>query len=310
MDKAIMKNFLLLSLIVCFCFHGNINAQTELDSKKVVVITGVSRGLGLATAKYLASQGYTVYGTVRATSNTTELDQACKQLQGHLFKVVMPLTDEKEIERVFNSIVQREGKIDVLINNAAYALVGTVESCTIQEQIDLFNINYFGAVRTIQAVLPQMRERKSGLILNISSVSGISPFSPLENYSATKFALRGLSESMSASLSSWNIKVCLIEPATMRTMEMAPDAVGTRDLGHPDPYASIRNYLEDSNEGQDPLDLAKLIEEIIESPSPHVRYQLGDFADDIARRVYVDPTGDDMVKSNVEYYKSVKLLTN
>lgn len=157
-------------------------------------------------------------------------------------------------------------------------------------------------------VLPHMRERKQGTILNISSVSGISAFSPLENYSASKFALRGLSESMSASLSPWNIKVCLIEPATIRTMETAPDSVGSRNLGDPDPYDLIRNYLGDSTEGEDPLDLAKFLEEIIETPSPHVHYQFGAFAHETAKSVYADPTGDKMVNSNKEYYKNANLL--
>jgi short-subunit dehydrogenase len=276
--------------------------------KKVVVLTGASRGIGLVTAEYLASEGYTVYGTVRATSNTAGLDRACEKYPGRLFKVVTSLKDGEEIQHVFNAIIEEQGQIDVLINNAGYALVGTVESCTVQEQKDLFDINYFGPVRTIQAVLPYMRERKAGMILNISSVSGISPFSPLENYSASKFALRGLSESMAASLSPWNIKVCVIEPATMRTMETAPDKVGSRNLGDPDPYAPIRNYLEDSCEGQDPLDLAKLFHKIIETPCPHVRYQIGAFADEVAKKVYVDHTGDAMVQSNIDYYRSVGLL--
>lgn len=298
----------LIFLFVLLNLKGFACSPNRCNESKVVVITGASRGIGLITAEYLASQGYMVYGTVRPSSNTDKLDRACACYRGHLFKVVMSLTDEHEIENAMRHIIQEQGHIDVLINNAAYALVGTVESCTVQEQKDLFDINYFGSVRTIQAVLPYMREKKEGRILNISSVSGISPFSPLENYSASKFALRGLSESMSASLYPWNIKVSLIEPATMRTMEMAKDAVGSRDLGQPDPYACIRNYLEDSCEGQDPLDLAKLIQNVIETPCPHVRYQIGDFAEEISRRVYVDPTGDEMVWSNIEYYQSVGLL--
>jgi short-subunit dehydrogenase len=276
--------------------------------KKVVVITGASRGIGLKAAEYLASQGYIVYGTVRASSDTAKLDHACKLHPNHLFKIVVPLTDEKKIQKAFHSITKEQGQIDVLINNAGYALVGTVESCTVQEQIDLFNVNYFGPVRTIQAVLPQMRDRNEGMIINISSVSDISPFSPLENYSASKFALRGLTESMAASLSPWNIKVCLVEPATMKTQEQAPDLVGSRNLGTPDPYESIRNYLEDSNEGLDLTDLAKLLQTIIETPHPHVSYQLGAFADETAKQVYVDPTGDERVQSNIVYYQSVGLL--
>jgi NAD(P)-dependent dehydrogenase (short-subunit alcohol dehydrogenase family) len=304
-----MKNLKLFIMIIILVFtFTDVRIFASQKEKKVVVITGASREIGFVTAEYLASQGYIVYGTVRLSSDTTKLDRACAQYRGHLFKVVMPLTDEDEIQKVMNQIIQEQGQIDVLINNAAYALVGTVESCTVQEQKDLFDINYFGAVRTIQAVLPHMRQKRNGMILNISSVSGISPFSPLENYSASKFALRGLSESMAASLSPWNIKVCIIEPATIRTRETAKDPVGTRELGEPDPYILIRNYLEDSCEGQDPKELAQLLQTIIETPSPHVRYQIGEFAEDISKRVYVDPTGDEMVESNITYYRSVGLL--
>jgi NAD(P)-dependent dehydrogenase (short-subunit alcohol dehydrogenase family) len=306
--NTILKLFFCLIVEVALLFNNV--ALASSSSSKVVVITGASRGIGLITAQYLASQGYIVYGTVRSTSNPSKLDTAVERHKGNLFKVVMSLTNEQEIQKVMNSIIKDQGKIDVLINNAGYALVGTVESSTLQEQKDLFDINYFGPVRTIQAVLPQMRKNKQGMIINITTVSAISPFSPLENYSASKFALRGLSESMAASLSPWNIKTVIIEPATIRTMETTPDAVGSRDLGTPDPYNSIRNYVEDSCEGQDPLDLAKLIEEIIETPNPHVRYQIGEFAHDIAARVYVDSTGDDMKKSNIEYYRSVGLIPN
>ncbi len=307
-EKLIFIFFILLFINTdAFAFSQSLD-KNGTHTKKVVVITGASRGIGLITAEYLAAQGYIVYGTVRASSDTSNLDRACKVHNGHLFKVVVSLTDENEINKIFDSIVNEQGKIDVLINNAGYALVGTVESCTVEEQMELFNINYFGPVRTIQAVLPHMRKRKEGMILNISSVSGISPFSPLENYSATKFALRGLSESMAASLSPWNIKVCTIEPATMMTKELAKDPVGTRALEEPHPYATIHNYLEDSNEGQNPIDLAKLLCNIIETKSPHVRYQIGDFAEEIAGRVYVDPTGNEMVSSNIEYYRSAGLL--
>ncbi len=299
--------FIFICLISSSLFAVPLDLQVSLENPKVVVITGASRGLGFITAKYLSEHGYTVYGTVRASSNTTALDQAILE-NPHLHKVFISLNDENEIQKAFQKVHEAEGHIDVLINNAGYALVGTVESCTIEEQKALFDINYFAPVRTIQAVLPHMRAKKAGSIINITTVSAITPFSPLENYSASKFALRGLSESMSASLTPWNIKVSLIEPATMKTMETAKDQVGTRNCGTPDPYEKIRNYLEDSNEGHDPLDLAKLIEEIIETKSPHVRYQLGDFAHEMAAQVYVDPTGDAIVKSNVAYYKSVGLL--
>lgn len=271
-----MKKWYKLFLAIVAVFSCS---SSFADQNKVVVVTGASQGLGLATAKHLAKQGYIVYGTVRPSSNTKELDAAASE---NLFKVVMPLTDEKKIQDVIDSIVLEHGHIDVLINNAAYVLAGTVETCSVKDQVEQFNVNYFGPVRAIQAVLPHMRSKHTGTIINIGSVSGMAPYSPWENYSASKFALRGLSESMAAWLSPLNIHVCIVEPATIKTRG--------------------------GEEGDDPRDLAILLEKIIESPSPQVRYQFGAFAEDLAKKVYVDPTGDKIRQYNLEYYQSAGLL--
>jgi NAD(P)-dependent dehydrogenase (short-subunit alcohol dehydrogenase family) len=118
-------------------YGSSFNICSNIEyKKKVVIITGASRGIGLVTAEYLASQGYIVYGTVRSSSDTAKLDHACELHKGHLFKVILSLTDGEEIQKVFDTIFQEQGRIDVLINNAGYALVGTVESSTIQEQLE------------------------------------------------------------------------------------------------------------------------------------------------------------------------------
>lgn len=278
-----------------------------IPSKKVVVITGVSRGLGLVTAKHLAEQGYIVYGSVRESSDTTQFDIASQKYYKNLFKIVISLTDEKAIATAFDEIIKKHGRIDVLINNAAMFLMGTAESTTIQEQKELFDINFFGPVRTIQAVLPSMREKKNGLILNISSAADISPYSPKEVYSASKFALRGLSESLAATLSPWNIKVSIIELASVNTVDSKRNPVGTRFQGKQNPYALFHD-VEQSVDGDDPKDVAKFIETIIESSTTHVRYQFGAFAEMLAKQVYVDPSGDEALKSNIEYYRSIGVL--
>ncbi len=275
--------------------------------KKVVVITGVSRGIGLVTAEHLAEQGYIVYGTVRESSDTTQFDIASKQYPENLFKIVTSLTDENLITTSFEAIVKNHGRIDVLINNAVMFLMGTAESTTVQEQKELFDINFFGPVRTIQAVLPSMREKKNGMIINISSDADISPYSPMEVYSASKYALRGLSESLSATLSPWNIKVSIIELSSVNTVDGNRVPVGTRFQGKHNPYALFHD-VEQSVDGDDPKDLAKFIESIIESPATHVRHQFGAFAEMRAKEIYIDPSGDEALKSNIEYYRSMGLL--
>lgn len=188
-----MINYFLLLFFFLF--------STLFAEPKIVVITGASRGIGLVTAEYLAKNGYIVYGTMRSSSDSKNFDAIVERYPHHLFKVIMPLNEENEVKKCLGAIVEKEGKIDVLINNAVTYLMGTVESSTLEEQKEVFDINFFGAVRTIQAVLPSMRSNKSGYILNISSDADISPYSPKEIYSASKFALRGLTESMAASLS-------------------------------------------------------------------------------------------------------------
>lgn len=273
---------LLLVTISALTFTSGVGFASSPDEKKVVVVTGASQGIGFATAKHLAEEGYIVYGTVRGSSNTKDLDAASEVYKENLFKVVMPLTDEEEIGKVIDSIVLKHGHIDVLINNAAYVLSGTVDSCTVNEQMDQFDVNYFGPVRTIRAALPYMKMKQSGKIINIGSVSGMAPYSPWENYSASKFALRGLTESMAAWLSTQNIQVCVVEPATIKTRG--------------------------SEEGSDPKELAKFLQGIIESPKLHVRYQFGAFAEDLAKKVYTDPSGDEVRKFNIDYYQNTGLL--
>lgn len=300
--------FLLFIFVSCYLVaeQGKLIPSTGLK-KKVVVITGVSRGIGLVTAKHLAEQGYIVYGTVRESSDTTQFDISSKQYPENLFKIVTSLTDEEAVATSFDAIIKKHGRIDVLINNAVMFLMGTTESTTVQEQKELFDLNFFGPVRTIQAVLPSMRERKNGMIINISSAADISPYSPKEVYSASKFALRGLSESLAATLSPWNIKVSIIELSSVSTVDSKRNPVGTRFQGKQNPYALFHD-VEQSVDGDDPKDLAKFIESIIESPATHVRYQFGTFAEMLAKQVYVDPSGDESLKSNIEYYRFMGLL--
>jgi len=301
-----MKLFLFCMLCL-FSFSGYLVANELENRNKVIVITGVSRGIGLVTAKHLAEKGYIVYGTVRESSDSTQFDNISKEYPKNLFKVITSLTDEETIIASFNCIIKKHGRIDVLINNAAMFMMGTAESTTIEEQKELFDVNFFGPVRTIQAILPSMRGKKNGMIINISSAADISPYSPKEVYSATKFALRGLSESLAATLSPWNIKVSIIELSSVNTVDSKRNPKGTRFKEKQNPYALFHD-VEQSVDGDDPKDLASFIESIIESPTTHVRYQFGAFAEILAKQVYVDPTGDEALKSNIEYYHSMGLL--
>lgn len=283
------------------------------QESNVILITGASSGIGLASAKFLADRGHKVYGMVRSISNTEALDTAVKIAQGNLVKIVASITDETEVNQAVAQILDKEKKIDVLINNAGYALTGTVESCTVQQQMDLFNVNYFGTVRMIQAVLPSMRERKAGRIINVGSICGFAPFAAIENYSASKFALDGLSESMSTSLSPFKVKVIIIEPGGVNTPAAQKQPIGSKDLGKQNPYDEFHKKSDEMNKanlgnGRKPQELAEMIHEIIHEQEPHLRYQFGEFAQKMAEERFKDPTGDSHVKLHTELLQSIGLL--
>lgn len=179
---------------------------------RVVYITGAAQGIGFAIASRLAKIGYRVYAMVRNSSNASDLDKAVKEFSPQLTKLIGDVTEASSIEQNIQPIISESGRLDVVINNALHVIVGTCETCTIEEQKQSMDVNYFGAVRVLQSALPFMQKQRSGHIINISSVAGYEPFPHLESYVASKFALEGLTESLASHLSPWNIRVSLIEP--------------------------------------------------------------------------------------------------
>jgi len=175
----------------------------------VVVVTGVSSGIGRTTAEKFARQGCQVFGTVRSIAKT-------KPLQG-VELVEMDVRDDASVKQAVQSIVDRAGRIDVLVNNAGVTMVGAVEETAIHEAASLFETNVFGILRTAQAVLPHMRARRSGRIVNVSSVLGLLPAPYMGLYSASKHAVEGLSETLDHEVRQFGIRVTLVEPHYTRT---------------------------------------------------------------------------------------------
>lgn len=180
-----------------------------MSSSKVMFVTGVSSGIGRATAALLAQKGCTVFGTVRDVHKAAPI--AGVQL------LAMDVRDEASVQCAVQQVVEQAGRIDVLINNAGGTLLGAVEETSVAEAQALFDTNLFGALRTSQAVLPTMRRQRSGRIVNISSVLGFLPAPYMGLYSASKHAIEGLSETLDHEVRGFGVRVVLVEPSYTKT---------------------------------------------------------------------------------------------
>lgn len=266
------------------------------EEQRVVLITGANKGIGLEAAKKLSETGYRVFASFRTTSNREILDLAAKE-HGNITPVQLDVTDENSISLAVQKILNETGKIDIVINNACEVIIGTSETLTLEEQMRMMDVNYFGAVRVLQAVLPHMRKQNQGHIINMSSVSGFTPFPITEGYVASKFALEGLSESLAVYLDQWNIKVTLIEPAGVKTDLSLKANLGTRFL---DETLCFKNFCEEGKKSlqnsygsfQPPEEIASLICKILEEETPHLRYQTNHDSLEMAKERFKDPTGD------------------
>jgi NAD(P)-dependent dehydrogenase (short-subunit alcohol dehydrogenase family) len=196
-----------------------------MTNTQVVLVTGVSSGIGRATAERFAKQGCVVFGTVRDV-------QKAQAIPG-VELVEMDVRDPTSVQRAVQNIVAKVKRIDVLVNNAGGTLVGAVEETSVAEAQALFDTNLFGALRTSQAVLPHMREQRSGRIINVSSVLGFLPAPYMGLYSATKHAIEGLSETLDHEVRNFGVRVVLVEPSFTKT---------NLDLNAPQAVSPISDY--------------------------------------------------------------------
>ena len=238
---------------------------------KVVLITGGSSGIGKSVGIYLQEKGYIVYGTSRNPD----------RVQNSPFPLVaLDVVKVETIKSAVNEVIAKEGRLDVLVNNAGQGITGPVEDTPTQEMRKVFETNFFGAIEVMKAVLPQMRSQNSGLIINVTSIAGYMglPFRGI--YSATKGALELVTESVSMEVQSFGIKVTNVAPGDFAT-NIASGRYHT-PVFEDSPYAKIyQENLDTMNEhvsgGGDPIDMAKAIHKIIETDNPRLHYKVGDF---------------------------------
>ena len=260
---------------------------------QVVVVTGASRGIGLAIAKNLAQNGYSVYAGTRTHREGLPHEEK-------LVFLPLDVTNEESIHHFVDEILKKEDRIDVLGNNAGILFYGSVENTTIEEAKQLFDVNFFGAARMLQAVLPTMRTQGHGRIIQISSRSGFRPLPTLTMYAASKFALEGMSETMAALLGKWNIQVCLIEPGPVATDLDDEGSYGSHLPQDRDPYYPLfvaSGLLEPGSPvTQQPEEIAAIVKEAIEAANPLFRYQTTEAIKEQAAMRFVDITGHTGVK--------------
>jgi len=243
---------------------------------KVILITGASSGIGLVTAVYLANKNYKVYGTARRLNEMTPIINA----GGNAFK--LDVTKEEDIINGVNYVIEKEGRIDVLWNNAGFGLWGAVEDISIERAKNQFDVNLFGLARITQEVLPFMRERKEGIIINTSSVGG-RIYTPLGAwYHSTKHALEGLSDCLAYELKKFGIKVCLLQPGMIVTEFNDVMLENLQKNSKNSPYSKLNKAMINGIKkniknpiGSHPIVVAKCVEKIIISKRPKKRYLVG-----------------------------------
>ncbi|PFX30153.1 retinol dehydrogenase 8-like isoform X1 [Stylophora pistillata] len=188
---------------------------------QIVLISGCSSGIGLATALFLAKDAqkrFKVYATMRNLEKKRQLEEEGKEyLEDTLVIKQMDVCTDESVEKAVKEVLDTEGRIDVLFNNAGIGLITALECIPIKMAKELFEVNYFGALRLIQAVIPSMKARQTGLIINNSSHFGIVGVPFVDIYCSSKFAIEGLTESMAPVLRQFNIRCCLLEPGPVQT---------------------------------------------------------------------------------------------
>jgi NAD(P)-dependent dehydrogenase (short-subunit alcohol dehydrogenase family) len=189
----------------------------EINKTKVAIVTGSSSGIGFETSLLLARNGFFTYATMRNPDKSSKIDGLKQKEKLPLDVLKLDVTDNKSVNEAIEKVANEQGRIDVLVNNAGYALIGPLEEVSIQEFKEQFETNVFGVIRVSQSVLPIMRKQRHGTIVNISSIAGRIGFPLTPAYVSSKFALEGLSESMAYELEQFGIKVILIESGVIKT---------------------------------------------------------------------------------------------
>ena len=278
--------------------------KLEMTEKKVAVVTGSSSGIGYETALLLAKNGYHTYATMRNLDKSSRIKEIAKKDNLPVEVLQLDVADDKSVTDAISEISNKQGRIDVLVNNAGYGFMGSVEDSSLDEIKAQFETNFFGAIRVMQKVIPIMRKQKTGTIVNVSSIAGRIGFPMGSAYVSSKFALEGLSESMSYELKQFGIKIILIEPGVINTnfAFVTPKKV----LDTNSSYSQLMNKLEENlfstiANGTSPKEVANVILRAITEASPEHRYLVGNDALELinARKNSTDEEFEKVIVANL-----------
>lgn len=253
-----------------------------MKSKRTVLVTGCSSGIGLATCHVLSRNNFMTYGTVRNLSKAKKIQDLMNMDDLSLKILRLDVNDNQSIKLTVKKILNDTGRIDVLINNAGYGMFGPIEEITTQEIKKQFETNFFGAIRLIKAIVPIMRKQGNGTIVNISSMVGRFGVPLNSAYVSSKFAVEGLSESISFELEEFGIRVIVIEPGVVKSDFF--HNVKVKGMNLESPYHELMerrvNFLDKAmkNSLTCSYDVASIILEALNSKDPKFRYVIGNDA--------------------------------
>lgn len=249
-------------------------------NRKVAIVTASSSGIGLDASVTLAQNGFLTYATMRNLDKSSIVKAAADKEQLPIKVVQLDVTDDRSVKDAIRAIVSEAKRIDVLINNAGFGLVGAFEDLSIDEIKDQYETNVFGLIRVTQAVLPIMRKQKSGIIVNVSSGAGLFGYPGGSAYVSSKFAIEGLSESISYELDQFGIKVVLIEPGFIQTNFSNAMIIARKAQDPSSTYSPMMQKIQtSSNEmaknGSSVDVVSKAILKAVTSERPDLRYLAG-----------------------------------
>ncbi len=253
--------------------------KIAMPSPKVVLVTGSSSGIGLETSFLLTREGYITYASMRNVSRSEKVFEMLRQEYLNLKIIEMDVSDDKSVKDGITKIIESEGRIDIVINNAGIDTLGAVEDLSIQEYKEQFETNFYGVIRITKEILPIMREQRKGIIINVSSIGGRTGIPLNSAYSSSKFALEGFTESLRYEVKEYGIRVHLIEPGIVKT-NFFENATISKNISKSIYKKLIQNLFEGfipllENNYSLPIQVAEIIIKIIKDNNSHFRNVIG-----------------------------------